>query len=192
VQSGSSAGPKGPSGRACSSATDSRSAAGMGPASQSKKGADTHCGETVSKGRRVTSRVVSFVIAGLMYCTNDQVVADCMQSLVCRRLIKDTMRVSRLTRSFICSKATKIWYIVGSFEAFPTISTWRKGMDAHIHTLHVPSSRTHGASWREERRLLAQLEHAVSDFCNGRNGQPVRASTDLVCKSTQLPSAICY
>jgi hypothetical protein len=60
---------------------------------------------------------------------------------------------------------------------------------AHIHTLHVPSSRTHGASWREERRLLAHLEHAVSDFCNGRNGQPVRASTDLVCKSTQLPSA---
>jgi hypothetical protein len=40
----------------------------MGPASQTKKGADTCRGETVSKGRRVTSRLVSFVIAGSMDC----------------------------------------------------------------------------------------------------------------------------
>lgn len=40
----------------------------MVPASQTKKGAYTRCGETVSKGRRVTSRLVSFVIAGLMDC----------------------------------------------------------------------------------------------------------------------------
>ena len=58
-----------------------------------------------------------------------------MRSLVWRRLIEDTMRISRLTRSLICSKATKIWYIVGSFEAFPTIPTRRKGMGVRTYTL---------------------------------------------------------
>jgi hypothetical protein len=67
VESRSSAGPKGPSGRACSSLADSGSSARMVPASQTKKGADALGGETVSKGRRVTSRaVLSAIIAGIL------------------------------------------------------------------------------------------------------------------------------
>jgi hypothetical protein len=56
---------------------------------------------------------------------------------------------------------------------------------AHPHCI-CQVRLAHGvASWREERLLLAPSSTRSSEFCNGRNGQPVRArSTVLVARES--------
>jgi len=181
-------GPKGPSGRACSSLVDSGSAAGMiAPACQTKKGAEARCGETISKGRRVTSRLV----------------CCCCQFDV--RVIKRGLVAPSWLAWTRLNESTDVSISIDEdVLGPPTYGTW-PGVSRHhfsrcppadrrwvrTYTLHTPSSSLPRSSWREERLLLARPSTQYSS--HSATGETVdRLLRALIWCSQQLASAICY
>ena len=138
----------------------------MVPACQTKKGADARCGETVQQ--RQTSHQPCQLVC-YHFHTDLQVVEGCLvivsscwsgegqfERCCGRRSIDEN----------VCLFVAHVWYIhlVGSFETFPTIQyppAERGWMDAHIHSAYAKFVHPR-SSQREERLLLAHLEHAVA------------------------------